>query len=75
MLIEILMIISIADAAKKQWWRNFWNEDPVFYSELKMLEIELAKYNCRYVRKMWPRSDLIEFKTEQDYLMFILRFS
>ena len=67
--------IQIIDAAKKQWWKNFWHEDPVFYSELQMLEVELAKHNCRYVRRMWPHSDLIEFDTEQDYVMFVLRWS
>ena len=68
--------VLIADAIDKPWWRNFWQQDPAFYSELNNLQIALAKYNCRYVNfYKTGRGSYLEFDTEQDYVMFILRWS
>lgn len=69
------MKIRIADAAQQLWWRNFWDCDPTHYSELNNLRKALEPYNCRYVNEMWPRNPYIEFDTEQDYVMFVLRWS
>lgn len=69
------MKILVVDAVQKIWWQNFWERDPTHYSELSNLRIALAPYNCRYVNEMWPRNPYIEFDTEEDYVMFVLRWS
>lgn len=69
------MRVPIVDARQQVWWQKFWNCDPLFYSELSNLQIALAPYNCRYVNEMWPRTPYIEFDKEQDYVMFVLRWS
>lgn len=67
------MKISVLHAAQLTWWRNFWDQDPENYCELKKLQVALAPHNCRYVN-IWE-DPYIEFDTEQDYVMFVLRWS
>jgi len=69
------MKIPIVYASQQAWWQNFWDRNPIHYSELSQLQKALKPYNCRYINDMWPGTPYIEFDKEQDYVMFVLRWS
>lgn len=71
--------VYLNDRGVHLWWNKFYNEvlcskkeDPPF-----ILDEVLAPYNCRYghIPGYFDDDDYLEFKTENDYLMFVLRWS
>lgn len=59
-----------------QWWRNFLKSISGQITIPKINDL-LIQYNCRYsIIKDNDRSHYyIEFDTEEDYVMFVLRWS
>ena len=68
------MKIPLLDCAKQPWWRKLWMNDPYHYSQIDACNAALKKYNARITNESHLHSHLV-FDTEQDYVMFVLRWS
>ena len=67
------MKIHLLDCARENWWRNFWMSDPYKNSELEKVNAALKKYNAK-ITNAGSIFGALEFDTEQDYVMFVLRW-
>lgn len=62
------------------WWRSFVESTCVGLSVLqseprsKVLEKELARYNCKMIDNDDKDVDMLIFETEEDFLAFKLRW-
>ena len=68
------MKIPLLDCAKQPWWQNFWMRDPYKFAEVVVVNAALKEYNARITNSSHIYGEL-EFDTEQDYVMFVLRWS
>ncbi len=57
------------------WWRNFFQSDAVRFTELRNLNRELAKYKGRFITNNDIFTTSVEFRTEQDFMLFVMRWS
>ena len=58
------------------WWKNFLNQRKNGWGSFAELDRELAKYNARlsgHTEDAIPHQ--VEFKSEEDMLMFLLRWT
>ena len=59
-----------------KWWENFLNQRENGWDSFADLDSELAKYNARFVRYIeTDASNQVEFGTEEDMLMFLMRWA
>ena len=68
------MKIPLLDCAREPWWRKFWMSEPYKHSEYAEVNAALKKYNAR-ITNAGSIFGALEFDTEQDYVMFVLRWS
>ena len=68
---------------KGSWWTNFskyhslMTQDPLGFSKEEILRF-LERWNARHIRhvvKDTPRGHTLEFKSEKDMMLFLLRWS
>ena len=68
------MKIPLRECAKHKWWHNFYNNDPHKFSLLKDINTALKKYNAHINNESHLHGHLV-FETEQDYVLFVMRWS
>lgn len=69
--------VYLNDRGVHLWWNKFYNEVCEKGGIPTPINDDLAPYNCRYghIPGYFDDDDYLEFKTENDYLMFVLRWS
>ena len=67
--------VYLDDCGVYLWWYKFLQK--AFSGRGLPLSEVLAPYNCRYVCNpgFFDDDDYLEFETEHDYVMFVLRWS
>ena len=58
------------------WWNNFLDQRENGWDYLDDINVELAKWNARWIRSRHnTEPHELEFPSEEDKLMFLLRWS
>lgn len=58
-----------------KWWRNFIEQRGDGWDSYDDINAELSKYNARFIRYVDNTPDQVEFKSETDMTLFLLRWS
>ena len=59
-----------------KWWENFLNQRENGWNSYAELDWELARYNARFIRYIENAvPHQVEFKSEEDMTLFLMRWS